>query len=61
VLFEFAFALLIWSRLARPILFVAAVLVWGSVGLVSGMVDFALVMLAATLAFVPAEWLARRA
>jgi hypothetical protein len=61
VVFEFAFALLIWNRLARPILFVAAVLVWGSVGLVSGMVDFSLVMLAATLAFVPAEWLGRKA
>jgi hypothetical protein len=60
VVFEFAFALLIWNRLARPILFVAAVLVWGSVGLVSGMVDFSLVMLAATLAFVPAEWLVRQ-
>jgi hypothetical protein len=60
VVFEFAFALLIWNRLARPILFVAAVLVWGSVALVSGMVDFALVMLSATLAFVPAEWLVRK-
>ena len=60
VVFEFAFALLIWNQLARPILFAAAVLVWGSVGLVSGMVDFALVMLAATLAFVPGEWLVRR-
>jgi hypothetical protein len=60
VIFEFAFALLIWNRLARPILFAAAVLVWGSVALVSGMVDFALVMLAATLAFVPPEWLLRR-
>jgi hypothetical protein len=60
VVFEFAFALLIWNRLARPILFVAAVLVWGSVGLVSGMVDFSLVMLAASLAFVPGEWMGRR-
>jgi hypothetical protein len=60
VLFEFAFALLIWNRLARPILIVAAVLVWGSVALVSGMVGFALVMLAATLAFVPPEWIERQ-
>jgi hypothetical protein len=60
VIFEFAFALLIWNRLARPILIAAAVLVWGSVGLVSGMIDFSLVMLAATLAFVPADWLVRR-
>jgi hypothetical protein len=60
VIFEFAFALLIWNRLARPILLTAAVLVWSSVGLVSGMLGFSLVMLGATLAFVPAEWLGGR-
>jgi hypothetical protein len=60
VVFELAFALLIWNRLARPILLVAAVVVWTSVGLVSGMLDFTLVMLGATLAFVPAEWLERK-
>lgn len=59
VVFEFAFALLIWNRLARPILIAAAVVVWVSVGLVSGHMGFTLVMLAATLAFVPAEWLRR--
>jgi hypothetical protein len=59
VAFELTFALLIWNRLARPILIVAAVIVWTSVGLVSGMLGFALVMLGATLAFVPAEWLKR--
>jgi hypothetical protein len=60
VVFEFAFALLIWNRLARPILFVATVIVWGSVGLIGGMLDFTAVMLGATLAFLPAEWLNRR-
>jgi hypothetical protein len=60
VVFEFAFALLIWNRLARPILFAAAILVWGSVGLVSGLMGFALVMLGATLAFAPPEWLPAR-
>jgi hypothetical protein len=60
VIFELAFALLIWNRLARPILFVAAVLVWGGVGLVSGMLGFSAVMLAASLAFVPPEWLATK-
>jgi hypothetical protein len=59
VVFELAFALLIWNRLARPILLVASVLIWTSVGLVSGMLDFTLVMLGATLAFVPAEWLGK--
>jgi hypothetical protein len=60
VIFEFAFALLIWNRRARPILLTAAVLVWVSVGLVSGMLGFAAVMLTATVAFVPPEWLARK-
>jgi hypothetical protein len=60
VIFEFAFALLIWNRLARPILFAAALLVWLSIGLISGMLGFAAVMLGATLAFVPPEWLTRR-
>ena len=46
VAFELAFALLIWNRLARPILMAAALVVWTSVGLVSGMLGFALVMLA---------------
>jgi hypothetical protein len=59
VVFELAFALLIWNRLARPILLVAVVLIWTSVGLVSGMLDFTLVMLGATLAFVHAEWLGK--
>ncbi len=60
VVFEFAFALLIWNRLARPLLMVAAVLVWVSIGLVSGMLGFSLVMLGATLAFAPAEWFDRQ-
>ncbi len=60
VAFELAFAVLIWNRLARPILMAAAVIVWGSVALVSGMLGFALVMLGATLACVPADWLERR-
>jgi hypothetical protein len=59
VVYEIAFALLIWHPLARPILLAAAVPVWGSVGLASGDLPFAAVMLAATLAFVPPEWLRR--
>jgi hypothetical protein len=59
VVFELAFAFLSWNRLARPILMVASVVIWASIAVVSGQVGFALVMLAATLAFVPPEWLSR--
>lgn len=60
LLYELAFALLSWHRLARPILFAAAIPIWVSVGLISGSLDFAAVMLACTLAFVPPEWLVKR-
>jgi hypothetical protein len=55
VLFELAFPLLVWIRLARPILLVLGVLVWTSLALVTGDVTFALVMCIASLAFVPGE------
>ncbi len=60
VIYEIAFALLIWHRLARPILLAASIPVWGSIGLASGDLPFAAIMLAATLAFVPSEWMDRR-
>ena len=52
VLFELSFPLLIWNRLARPILLAASVLVWASIALVTGDVPFALMMCVASLAFV---------
>lgn len=55
VLFEFAFAILIWVRLARPLLLVLAVLVLGSVTLLTGQTTLLVLMLIANLAFVPAE------
>jgi len=55
VLFELAFGLLIWNRLARPLLLVWAVAMWLSLALISGMTGFCLMMLVANLAFVPAE------
>jgi hypothetical protein len=63
VLYELCFAVLIWNPLARPILLVAGVFVWGGLALISGSVSFCVLMLAATLAFLPAEtlrgWCAR--
>jgi len=57
VVFELSFVALIWNRLARPLLLGLSIAVWLSVGLVSGMLSFALMLIVAGLAFVPSEWL----
>lgn len=55
MLYQLAFPVLIWHRLARPLLLGLGVIVWGLLALVTGMVPFALAMLIASLSFVPAE------
>ena len=55
VLFELTFGILIWNRLARPLLLGIAVLMWGSLALVTGLVSFCLMMLIANLAFATPE------
>lgn len=55
MLYQLAFPVLIWNRLARPLLLGLGVVVWGLLALVTGMIPFALAMLIASLAFVPAE------
>lgn len=55
VLFELAFAVLIWVRLARPLLLVLAVFVLGSVTVLTGQTTLLVLMLTANLAFVPAD------
>ena len=55
MLYQLAFPVLIWNRLARPLLLGLGLVVWGLLALVTGMVPFALAMLIASLAFVPAE------
>ncbi len=57
VAFELSFVALIWNRLARPLLLVLSVFVWLSVGIISGMMSFALIMIVAGLAFASSEWL----
>ncbi len=52
LLVELAFPILIWVPLARPLMLALAVLVWVSIALVTGEVTFALMMMAASLAFV---------
>jgi hypothetical protein len=51
VAFEFAFPILIWNRFARPILLGLGVILWLSLGIVSGYLIFSLAMIAAACAF----------
>lgn len=53
VFFELAFPVLIWAPLARPLLLTFAVVIWGSLALLTGDFTFPLAMLIASLAFVP--------
>lgn len=55
VFFELSFPLLIWIPLARPLVMFFGLLIWGSLALVTGDVTFALMMVIASLAFVPPE------
>ena len=52
VLFELAFGVLIWNRVARPLLLIAAVPVWGSLALITGLTSYCAMMLIVNLAFV---------
>jgi hypothetical protein len=52
VLFELGFPLLIWIRVARPLVLAVGVLVWASIALLTGDVPFAVMMCVASLAFV---------
>jgi len=54
VYFELAFPILIWNRFTRPLLLVAAIFIWLSLIVASGLVLFGLTMIVANLAFVPA-------
>ena len=51
VAFEFAFPILIWNRFARPILLILGIILWLSLGIVSGHMIFAVGMIAASCAF----------
>jgi hypothetical protein len=52
VWFQLAFALLIWNRMARPLLVALSLPLWCMVALVSGFWLFSAIMFAAGLAFV---------
>jgi hypothetical protein len=52
VLFELAFPILVWNRLARPLLLCFAALIWTSLALVTGDITFALALGTASMAFI---------
>lgn len=53
VYFELAFPLLIWNRLARPILLILGAIIWLTLALATGQWLLGLALVAASLAFVP--------
>jgi hypothetical protein len=55
VAYELLFPVLIWNRYARPLLLAIGVFVWLSIGLITGLVPYALAMLVVNRAFVPVE------
>ncbi|MCE9547456.1 MAG: hypothetical protein K8T25_18445 [Planctomycetia bacterium] len=59
IFFELAFPVLIWNKLARPLMLLSALLIWGSLALISGIAPFCAAMLIGSLAFVSPEALRR--
>jgi hypothetical protein len=63
VLYELCFAVLIWNPVARPILLLLGIFVWGGLALIGGSVSFCVLMFVATLAFLRPDtlrnWCAR--
>lgn len=53
VLWQATFPILIWHPLARPLLLVVNAIMWGLLAPVTGLLDCALMMVIASLAFVP--------
>ena len=64
VLFELAFPILVWNRLARPLMLGLALVVWSSLALISGLwVMYALLMVACLSFIEPTlldRWVKRR-
>ncbi|HKD37638.1 MAG TPA: hypothetical protein VKB78_12590 [Pirellulales bacterium] len=58
--FELCFALLIWVRIARPLLLGLAVPIWIGTALLTGMTSWAVMMLIANLAFVSPQAMRHR-
>lgn len=56
IAYEFSFAVFIGNRLARPLLLAIGIPLWLSLIPITGLTSFALIMLVANAAFVPATW-----
>jgi uncharacterized membrane protein YphA (DoxX/SURF4 family) len=56
VYIELAFPIVIWNRLARPLVLALAATVWLSLALATGSLLLALALIAASASFVPAEF-----
>jgi hypothetical protein len=54
---ELAFPLLVWHRALRPFVLAVAAIMWGSLALLTGLTTFCMMMIVASLAFVPPQWL----
>lgn len=59
VIYELLFPVLIWNRLARPLLLAVGIVMWLSLALVTGLTMFCLTMLVANIAFISPELLRR--
>lgn len=59
VLFELSFPLLIWNRLARPLLLGASLVAWGSLALLTGLLEFCTLMALAGIVYLPADSMRR--
>ena len=57
VLFELAFAALVWNRLLRPLILALSLVFWLSLAVITGLVPWCLLMLAAGVVFVSPEML----
>lgn len=57
IAFEMLYPILIWNRLARPLLLAVAVVLHLGIGVTLGLNEFGLAMILGNLAFVPAAWL----
>jgi hypothetical protein len=57
VLFDLLFGVLIWNQTARPLLLAISLVVWLSLGMITGLMFFCLLMLIANVSFVSPELL----
>jgi hypothetical protein len=55
VWFELLFGVLVWNRLARPLLLCLAIAHWLLLGLITGLLSFAVMMLVASMSFIEPE------